>query len=345
MAAVGDANGANADLAGGGVDHLRKELEAIIAGSARDTADRVALICAARAQAALEEERWGKRSKGLLGSSSVPTLMLPLQETKEIVADVARNTADRVALLCAARAQATLEEELRALRLKDSSPDNGGPLLGHAAAAVSERRGQAARVEAGAYDCAAILRSAMDIKDQVHMALSSRHANGASSIGLASATSGCLPGEALRNSVCNVRNVAKLAGQIFKRNPQAAATETAPAPPSRQRPSSVSSSRPRAPVLPVATHALTSRPALLLPPREAPPPPKVMRPQAGTGVTTTSDVEKHRAANEDLIRVLAELTADLRRHHIVGAPATDSPRHLQADSSGQSQPENYNIGD
>mmetsp|Transcript_122596 Transcript_122596/g.308201 ORF Transcript_122596/g.308201 Transcript_122596/m.308201 type:complete len:509 (-) Transcript_122596:88-1614(-) len=187
------------DILGGGVDLTRKEIEAIVAGGAKETADRVALLCALRSQAALEEERRVLRATG----ASTP--ISPLSRSDHDPSPKNGDTSSRYATKAWTRG--FYDRKLQGMFPPPAPREEAEPL---------GRRQDQGEI----YDCAGILRSAYSIKGKVHDALTTgRRAAAAAPLSERQA-----PGEALRSSTCNMRSVVRMCSHIFQQgSPEAAA--------------------------------------------------------------------------------------------------------------------------
>jgi len=166
---------------------LRKELEAIVAGSARDTADRVALLCTLRAQAALEEDRRFNsqpNSRSPMNPIGFGRLLEHCTEPHLAPFTWSRGFFDdKVESKCVACAQPP------------------------APMAVAPEARKLLQEEGSTQDCVKILESAYAIKGKASGALAARTAKRGGGNEAA-----C--GEAFRSSPCDLRTVLHLTSQI-----------------------------------------------------------------------------------------------------------------------------------
>mmetsp|Transcript_51127 Transcript_51127/g.137189 ORF Transcript_51127/g.137189 Transcript_51127/m.137189 type:complete len:303 (+) Transcript_51127:57-965(+) len=301
------------DFLGGGTGHLRKELEAIVAGSARDTADRVALLCTLRAQAALEEDRRFNsqpNSRSPMNPIGFGRLLEHCTEPHLAPFTWSRGFFDdKVESKCAACAQPP------------------------APMAVPPEARKLLQEEGSTQDCVKILESAYAIKGKASGALAARTAQRGGANEAA-----C--GEAFRSSPCDLRTVLHLTSQICQ------GEQATPSSPARPTAVGTTSAAPRG-----VEHGRARPPAVgttAVAPRGVEHGRAVVsrgsseRPEGKAKLhSKLGDLQKHKMDNEELSRTLAELTAELQSAGVIGeASIAESIRPGE-----RRGPERWNIGD
>mmetsp|Transcript_54905 Transcript_54905/g.139157 ORF Transcript_54905/g.139157 Transcript_54905/m.139157 type:complete len:323 (-) Transcript_54905:53-1021(-) len=321
------------DFLGGGTGQLREELEAIVAGSARDTADRVALLCTLRAQAALEEDRKlnsHPNSRSLMNPIGFGRLLEHCTEPHMAPFTWSRGFFDdKVESKCAACAQPP------------------------APMAVAPEARELLQEEGSTQDCVKILESAYAIKGKANGALAARTAQ-------RGGRNEAACGEAFRSSPCDLRTVLHLTSQICQGEQ---ATPSSPARPpavgtTAAAPRGVEHGRARPPAVGTtvsAPHGVEhgrSRPPAVGTAAVAPrgvehgravvPRGSSERPEGKAKLhSKLGDLQKHKMDNEELSRTLAELTAELQSAGVIGeAYFAESIRPGE-----RRGPERWNIGD
>lgn len=252
------------------------------------------------------------------------------QDLEEIISSGARETANRIALRCAVHAQEVIEEERRSIRSQQTTPRSCSFSTAAVAVQGSERQRlgvtytspRSSTAEASGntprtprsprtprtprisalQGLSTVNEGALDIKAKVHVEKRSA----------SSSTPGC--GEALRSSVINVRNVVCLAATMFNKRAfkEDVAAKTVPEAVQERE---VCLHEAVVPVEPTNTCVV----------KEKPTEPEVQKVQERANELTDEEVDRHRAKNEDLVRLLEDITQELKMARIIGNAAEAEP--------------------